>query len=166
MPDASAPQTFALERAKLVSAYLTAIALVVLGFVLAYFVRGDKNALVPWWAGGGAVLAALVLLSRTGLIFFPPVAEVREDGVKMKVFKYMGLAVDEFTVPMDKIASLSKLEGMLFSSVVVENSGGDRDLTLVGMRRRDARRFMAVVEDLRRVALARPTEIPPHAPKA
>jgi len=166
MPEAVVPETFRLERATLLSTYILAAVLLVAGILLAYFIRGDKNSLVPWWAGGGAVTAVLALLWRLGLIFFPPLAEVRDGGVKLKVFKYLGMAVDEFTVPMDKIASLSKIEGMLFSNVIIENSGGDRDLQLVGLWRGDARRLMALVEDLRQKHPVQAPEPPSRPPTA
>ncbi|MCD6118319.1 hypothetical protein J7K50_00580 [bacterium] len=123
--------------------WLWAIIAVLAGIVVALIFSN----IVAVWIGLG--IGLVILLVFLNLIILPPRLEVHEDVVKLKEFRFFGLSVGEQSVSYDKIALVKKDEGIFFSSIVIETSGGDRDLFFSELRRGNARKAYKIIEEKR-----------------
>jgi len=98
----------------------------------------------------GLILGGVVAALFSNTLFLPPRLEVYEDCVKLKEFRFFGLSVDEQSVAYSKIALVKKGEGLFFSTIIIETSGGDRDLRFAELKRGDARKAYEFLEKHRK----------------
>ena len=95
------------------------------------------------------VIGALPLLAFLNTVILPPRIEIHDDAVKLMTFKFFGLAVDVQTVPYSKVAMVKKQEGLIFSGIEIETSGGDQDMLFQEMKRSDARKAFELIQSHR-----------------
>lgn len=101
---------------------------------------------------GIAIIPILVFLNT---VILPPRIEIHDDSVRLKTFKFLGMAVDVHTVPYSKIAMVKKNEGLIFSSIEIETSGGDQDMLFAEMKRGEARKAFDLIQSHRTKSEAR-----------
>lgn len=94
-------------------------------------------------------IAALPLLAFLNTVILPPRIEIYDDSVRLKTFKLLGMAVDVQTVPYSKIAMVKKSEGLIFSSIEIETSGGDQDMHFLEMKRGEVRKAFDLIQSYR-----------------
>lgn len=132
-----------LNQILLLKVWFWAILVLVLGAAAALFIH-------EWiYFTVGLVISVLILIFFIHVIVFPPKLEVHVDVLKKKEFRFFGLSVSEESVPFSKIALTKLDEGLIFSGIVVETSGGERDLLFRELKRRDARKAMNIIEEQR-----------------
>lgn len=116
-------------------------------FIIGILVTALSPLDAAWWIG--LIVAAILIAVFSNTLFLPPRLEVYEDCVKLKEFRFFGLSVDEQSVAYSKIALVKKSEGLFFSTIIIETSGGDRDLKFTELKRGDARRAHEFLEKRR-----------------
>src|SRR5437762_539069 len=80
----------------------------------------------------------------TGNLFFPTIIEVSEKAVVRRKKRFFGL--DEISISISKVASVHINTGFVWSSIVIESSGGSDPLTSHGHTKEDARRIRDLIE--------------------
>lgn len=80
-----------------------------------------------------------------GNFLFPTVIEVSDKAVTRR--KRSWFTRDEISVSMGKVASVHIITGLIWSTILIESSGGADPLTSHGHKKSDARRIKALIED-------------------
>jgi len=80
-----------------------------------------------------------------GNFLFPTVIEVSDRAVTRR--KRAWFTLDEISVSIGKVASVHIKTGIVFSSILIESSGGEDPLTSNGHSKADARRIKELIED-------------------
>jgi hypothetical protein len=80
----------------------------------------------------------------TGNLFFPTIIEVSEKAVVRRKRRFFGM--DEISISISKVASVHINTGFIWSSIVIESSGGSDPLTSHGHTKEDARRIRDLIE--------------------
>ena len=80
----------------------------------------------------------------SGNHLFPTIIEVSDKAVMRR--KRSWFSSDEISISIQKVASVHIKTGMLWSTIVVESSGGTDPLTSHGHRKDDARRIKELLE--------------------
>jgi hypothetical protein len=98
----------------------------------------------------GLAAAIVIVLPFLSMLILPPRMVICEDSIKLREFRFFGISVDEQSVSYSKIALVKKGEGLFFSTIIIETSGGDRDLKFTELTRSDARKGYDLIEKLRK----------------
>ena len=85
---------------------------------------------------------------------FPTVIEVSDRSVLRR--KRSWFSSDEMSISIQKVASVHIHTGLIWSTIIIESSGGTDPLTSHGHRKSDARRIKELIEGFQ--ATARPAE--------
>jgi hypothetical protein len=80
----------------------------------------------------------------TGNLFFPTIIEVSDKAVVRRKKRFFGM--DEISISISKVASVHINTGLVWSSIVIESSGGSEPLTSHGHTKEDARRIRDLIE--------------------
>jgi len=75
---------------------------------------------------------------------FPTIIEVTDKAVMRR--KRSWFSSDEISISIQKVASVHIKTGLLWSTIVIESSGGSDPLTSHGHRKDDARRIKELLE--------------------
>ncbi len=120
----------------------------ILAFIAGIAANIIMNNIIAIWIGIAA--SVLILLPYLSLLILPPRLVIHEDSIKLREYRFFGISVDEQSVSYSKIALVKKAEGLFFSTIIVETSGGDRDLKFSELKRGDARKAYEIIEKLRK----------------
>ncbi len=77
---------------------------------------------------------------------FPTVIEITDKSVLRR--KRSWFSSDEMSISVTKVASVHIRTGMIWSTIIIESSGGTDPLTSNGHRKDDARRIKELLESL------------------
>lgn len=80
----------------------------------------------------------------SGNRLFPTVIEVSDKAVTRR--KRSWFSSDEMSISMSKVASVHVKTGLIWSTILIESSGGTDPLTSHGHRKADARRIKELIE--------------------
>ena len=80
-----------------------------------------------------------------GNFLFPTVIEVSDKAVTRR--KRSWFSNDEISVSIGKVASVHIKTGLIWSTILIESSGGEDPLTSSGHTKADARRIKELIED-------------------
>lgn len=80
-----------------------------------------------------------------GNVLFPTVIEVSDKAVTRH--KRSWFSNDEISVGIGKVASVHIKTGLIWSTILIESSGGEDPLTSSGHTKSDARRIKELIED-------------------
>jgi hypothetical protein len=83
---------------------------------------------------------------------FPTIIEVTDKAVLRR--KRSWFSSDEMSISIQKIASVHIKTGFLWSTIIIESSGGTDPLTSHGHRKDDARRIKELLEEYQQGKLA------------
>jgi hypothetical protein len=81
----------------------------------------------------------------TGNHIFPTLIEVSDKAVMRR--KRSWFSSDEMSISIPKVASVHIKTGLLWSTIIIESSGGADPLTSHGHRKGDARRIKELIEN-------------------
>ena len=81
-----------------------------------------------------------------GNLFFPSVLRLDDEGIHYEKRRLFGST--EELINAQQIASVRLLNGILFSSMVIETTGGSQPITVAGLRKTDARIAQVAIQDL------------------
>ncbi len=76
---------------------------------------------------------------------FPTIIEVTDKAVTLRNRTWF--TRDEISVSMGKVASVHIQTGLIWSTILIESSGGADPLTSHGHKKSDAKRIKALIED-------------------
>jgi len=79
-----------------------------------------------------------------GNFLFPTVIEVSEKAVTLR--KRTWFTRDEISVSISKVASVHIKTGLIWSTILIESSGGADPLTSHGHKKADAKRIKELIE--------------------
>jgi len=79
-----------------------------------------------------------------GNFLFPTIIEVTDRAVMRR--KRSWFSSDEISITIQKVASVHIKTGIIWSTIVIESSGGTDPLTSHGHRKEDARRIKELIE--------------------
>lgn len=77
---------------------------------------------------------------------FPTMISVSRDRVLRRKPRFMGST--EESIAIAKVASVKLANGVFFSDVFIESTGGTEPITSHGHRKRDAQQIRALIEQL------------------
>ena len=80
-----------------------------------------------------------------GNLLFPTIIEVSEKAVTLR--KRTWFTRDEISVSISKVASVHIKTGFIWSTILIESSGGADPLTSHGHTKADAKRIKELIED-------------------
>lgn len=80
-----------------------------------------------------------------GNFLFPTVIEVSEKAVTLR--KRSWFTRDEISVSISKVASVHIKTGLIWSTILIESSGGADPLTSHGHKKGDAKRIKELIEN-------------------
>ena len=80
-----------------------------------------------------------------GNFLFPTIIEVSEKAVTLR--KRTWFTSDEISVSIAKVASVHIKTGLIWSTILIESSGGADPLTSHGHKKADAKRIKELIED-------------------
>ena len=80
-----------------------------------------------------------------GNFLFPTIIEVSEKAVTLR--KRTWFTRDEVSVSITKVASVHITTGLVWSTILIESSGGADPLTSHGHSKADAKRIKELIED-------------------
>lgn len=80
----------------------------------------------------------------SGNHFFPTVIEVTEKSVMRR--KRSWFSVDEMSIAVQKVASIHIKTGLVWSTILIESSGGSDPIQSHGHSKADARRIKDLIE--------------------
>ena len=86
-----------------------------------------------------------------GNFLFPTLIEVTERAVMRR--KRSWFSSDEISITIQRVASVHIKTGIIWSTIVIESSGGTDPLTSHGHRKDDARRIKELIEGYQQGAL-------------
>jgi len=81
----------------------------------------------------------------SGNHLFPTIIEVSDKAVMRR--KRSWFSKDEISISIQKVASVHIKTGLIWSTIVIESSGGSDPLTSHGHRKDDARRIKELLEN-------------------
>lgn len=83
----------------------------------------------------------------TGM-FYPRTAALTREVIMTKAVRsiLMPWVIEEETMPWSKVASYRHCKGILWDKVIIETSGGSNDLSICGLRKAEAARFVAALD--------------------
>ncbi|MFN8179257.1 MAG: hypothetical protein U0167_15100 [bacterium] len=81
-----------------------------------------------------------------GNLLFPSVLRIDAGGVRYEKRRLFGST--EELINVRQIASVRLRNGLLFSSMVIETTGGSQPVTIDGLRKRDARSAQDAIQRL------------------
>jgi hypothetical protein len=87
----------------------------------------------------------------SGNHLFPTLIEVSDKAVMRR--KRSWFSIDEISISIQKVASVHIKTGVLWSTIIIESSGGSDPLTSHGHRKADARRIKELLEGYQQGAL-------------
>src|SRR5471030_1640803 len=80
-----------------------------------------------------------------GNLLFPTIIEVSEKAVTLR--KRTWFTRDEISVSIGKVASVHIKTGLIWSTILIESSGGADPLTSHGHKKSDAKRIKELIEN-------------------
>ncbi len=91
---------------------------------------------------------AQVFGGRITDIFFPPIFTLRNDCIETKrvgIF-FLPWTSEVERMPFGKVASYRHLKGLIWDKLVIETTGGSKDLHILGLRKAHAKELIAALD--------------------